>query len=68
MEPIPARAVRSGLAAARRSKRGSIVSNALFWISLASAVIVFAAMTFFRFSHGEQGAESPQADDLSDRG
>ena len=42
-----------------------MVSNALFWISLASAVIVFAAMSFFRFSHGDQSVESPHGDDLT---
>lgn len=40
------------------------MSDSLFWISLASAALVFAAITVFKFSHGTARAESPQVQDL----
>ena len=40
------------------------MSNALFWISLASGAIVLALITFFRFAQRNPAVESPQADEL----
>lgn len=44
------------------------MSNALFWISLASGVIVLALITLFRFTHRDPALNSARMDELPDGG
>jgi hypothetical protein len=44
------------------------VSNALFWISLASGAIVLAMITLFRFAHRDPAMTSARVDELSEGG
>ena len=44
------------------------MSNALFWISLASAAIVLTVITLFRFAHRDPAMNSGRMDDLPEGG